>query len=153
MELTLLKNIDMRIGLSDRRRLPCIKIANVVFGRDPSVFESVRKAIEFKRMRIMHSSSDFILMELSNRYLALTSEHFRLLLLEVGDWKKHYLPVDIKGKTVLDVGAGCGETALFYFMNGARKVIAVERDPVKGQMSEVEPSLQSVGHGDRGWFV
>lgn len=27
---------------------------------------------------------------------------------------------------VLDVGAGCGETALFFFLNGARKVICVE---------------------------
>jgi predicted RNA methylase len=30
---------------------------------------------------------------------------------------------------VLDVGAGCGETALFYYYHGAEKVIAVEPQP------------------------
>ena len=30
---------------------------------------------------------------------------------------------------MLDVGAGCGETALFYFCHGAGKVIAVEPNP------------------------
>jgi precorrin-6B methylase 2 len=34
--------------------------------------------------------------------------------------------VSVSGKNVLDVGAGCGETAYFYFSKGARKVICVE---------------------------
>jgi SAM-dependent methyltransferase len=53
--------------------------------------------------------------------------YFELLWREWWAWKKWYLPPwSLIGKTVLDVGAGCGETALFYYRHGAAKVIAVE---------------------------
>lgn len=46
------------------------------------------------------------------------------------DWEAEYLPRSgVKGKTVLDVGAGAGETAAFFFDHGAAKVICVEPDP------------------------
>jgi hypothetical protein len=43
-------------------------------------------------------------------------------------WEENYLPVSVKGKTVLDVGAGCGETSAFYIAHGASKVVAIEPD-------------------------
>lgn len=43
--------------------------------------------------------------------------------------KTNYLPIDVRGLTVLDVGAGEGETALFYLAHGAKKVICVEANP------------------------
>lgn len=46
---------------------------------------------------------------------------------ELKAWHQGYLP--IKGGTVLDVGAGCGETALFYLLHGAKQVLAIESDP------------------------
>lgn len=49
-----------------------------------------------------------------------------LLLNELQDWRQNYLPFDVKGKTVLDVGAGKGESAYFYLANGAKQVIAIE---------------------------
>ncbi len=59
--------------------------------------------------------------------LELTPYYFELLWREWQAWKNWYLPPwSLKGKTILDVGAGCGETALFYYRHGARKVIAVE---------------------------
>ena len=45
---------------------------------------------------------------------------------ELEMWHVAYLPV---GKTVLDLGAGCGETAFFYLNHGADHVICVESDP------------------------
>jgi SAM-dependent methyltransferase len=48
-----------------------------------------------------------------------------------GEWESFYV-IDkqkLRGATVLDVGAGCGETAAFYFEKGAKKVICVESDP------------------------
>jgi len=59
------------------------------------------------------------------RQLSLTEHHRALLEGELGLWHKHYLPV---GRTVLDVGAGCGETALFYLKHGAQRVICIEGD-------------------------
>lgn len=45
---------------------------------------------------------------------------------ETVDWEKHYLPIDLHGKVVLDVGAGEGETAMFFLKHGASKVVCVE---------------------------
>jgi hypothetical protein len=59
--------------------------------------------------------------------LELTPYYFELLWREWQAWKNWYLPPwSLKGKIILDVGAGCGETALFYYHHGAKKVIAVE---------------------------
>jgi protein-L-isoaspartate O-methyltransferase len=46
-------------------------------------------------------------------------------------WNRYYLPTSIPldGKTVLNVGAGEGETAAFFFSRGAKRVICVEPDP------------------------
>ncbi len=45
---------------------------------------------------------------------------------ETHDWEKHYLPIDLRGKVVLDVGAGEGETAMFFLQHGASKVVCIE---------------------------
>ena len=48
---------------------------------------------------------------------------------EIPIWERTYAPVSVKGKDVLDVGAGCGmQRAWFYFEKGARRVICVEPD-------------------------
>jgi predicted RNA methylase len=63
--------------------------------------------------------------------LEVTPYYLELLWREWQAWKDWYLPPwSLRGKTVLDVGAGCGETALFYYYHGANKVIAVEPEPV-----------------------
>jgi hypothetical protein len=67
--------------------------------------------------------------------LELTPYYFELLWREWRSWKNWYLPPwSLKGKTVLDVGAGCGETALFYYAHGAGKVIAIEPDSTLGPL-------------------
>jgi len=59
--------------------------------------------------------------------LELTPYYFELLWREWRSWQNWYLPPwSLTGKTVLDVGAGCGETALFYYLHGASRVIAIE---------------------------
>lgn len=44
------------------------------------------------------------------------------------DYNKLYGMVDYKNKTVLDIGADWGSTAIFFLVRGAEKVIAVEAD-------------------------
>ena len=59
--------------------------------------------------------------------LALSRDYLFMMLTEWGLWRRYYLPkFSLQGKVVLDVGAGCGETAYFYFKHGASKVICVE---------------------------
>ena len=46
------------------------------------------------------------------------------------DYIWSYGSIDWKGKTVLDVGAEVGSSALFFLMNGAKRVLMVENDPM-----------------------
>jgi SAM-dependent methyltransferase len=55
--------------------------------------------------------------------------HYRYTIDEASVWERFYAPIPLKDKTVLDVGAGCGETAAFFFSKGASKVVAVEPNP------------------------
>lgn len=57
--------------------------------------------------------------------LKMTNSHRQTLESELELWHRCYLPI---GKTVVDLGAGCGETALFYLNHGADKVICIESD-------------------------
>lgn len=46
---------------------------------------------------------------------------------ELSMWHLYYLPrKPLVGKTVLDLGAGCGETAKFFLNHGASRVVCVE---------------------------
>ena len=56
-------------------------------------------------------------------HLQLDEWHFQMLKDELELWHDKYLPI---GKTVLDAGAGNGETAQFYLNHGAQKVICIE---------------------------
>jgi hypothetical protein len=80
-----------------------------------------------------HNYIRYLMFYRMRRFPIETSDSGKMLLCkEWDDWERDYLPRNgVKGKTVLDVGAGCGETAWFYFQHGAKKVIAVEPDPKK----------------------
>jgi hypothetical protein len=50
-------------------------------------------------------------------------------------WESWYVPRGgVKGKRVLDVGAGSGETAWFYFAHGASSVVCIEPDSGRFEM-------------------
>ena len=57
------------------------------------------------------------------QHLKLDSWHKAILKNELEHWHRWYLPV--KG-TVLDIGAGNGETAQFYLNHGASHVVCIE---------------------------
>ncbi len=58
--------------------------------------------------------------------LELDPYHAALVRKELEMWHRQYLPC---GKRVLDVGAGCGETAQFYLLHGVEQVVCIEGDP------------------------
>jgi predicted RNA methylase len=72
--------------------------------------------------------------------LDLDDNHRTILEDELELWHRAYLPI---GGTVLDLGAGCGETALFYLNHGAEKVISIESD------SDCYEKLRTNFAGDR----
>ncbi|MHB8567577.1 MAG: class I SAM-dependent methyltransferase [Nitrososphaerales archaeon] len=69
--------------------------------------------------------------EIDGTRLRLLKGYRQMFLSEHDKWKKWYLPQnkqDIRNKIVLDVGAGCGESAYFFLKYGAEKVICIEPD-------------------------
>lgn len=55
-----------------------------------------------------------------------------ILVKEWNEWEREYVPKSgLEGKTVLDVGTGCGETPYFFFAKGAARVICIEPDKEK----------------------
>jgi ribosomal protein L11 methylase PrmA len=59
------------------------------------------------------------------------------IILELPEFEKYYLPpFPLKGKTVLDIGACCGETAWFYLKHGAQKVVCIEADTARVKIME-----------------
>lgn len=61
-----------------------------------------------------------------------SSNRKNMIAIELGDWHKHYLPIK-SGGTVLDVGAGEGETMIFYLLHGAKRIICIEADKKKSR--------------------
>lgn len=75
--------------------------------------------------------------------MELLKEYSDLASRELEIWERFYLPVDPAGLTVLDIGAGCGETAAFYLAHGAEKVISIE--PVPSAFSILKRNVEKNG--------
>src|SRR5256885_9400770 len=56
--------------------------------------------------------------------IVICQEHMQGVTQELENWHRFLIPH--MGKTQLDIGAGCGETALLYLNHGAERVICVE---------------------------
>lgn len=78
--------------------------------------------------------------------LKLTRRKAMVMVNQWPEWERYYLPpFSLKGKTVLDAGAGSGETADFFFTKGARTVVCVE--PELGECAMIEENA-AVNHWD-----
>jgi len=95
----------VQFDLSKRKHLPIIKYA----GTDWPLWAY------FKLRKVMKTG------------LNLDAYGVSIMLAEMKLFEDYYLPpFSLKGKTVLDIGACCGETAWFYLKHGAEKVVCIE---------------------------
>lgn len=80
-----------------------------------------------KWVKIVSQTDEAIVFEAHGQKLKLLELYAIWFIREWEVWEKSYLPeFSLKGCTVLDVGAGCGETSFFYFLHGIDKVVAIE---------------------------
>ena len=94
--------------------------------------------------KLQRNGADSYLISHENDSLILTGARVGAVICEWKQWEKHYLPeFSLDGKTILDVGAGCGETAYLYFQHGAKRVIAIEIDPVQVEVLKRNSDLNS----------
>ncbi len=107
--------IEVKFGFSERKHLPVVKVGTVSY--------PLWKYRYAKRIGKMVAA------------LCLDEWGKAIIYSELDQFEKYYLPpFPLKNKTVLDLGACCGETAYFYLQHGAKKVICVEPDPTRAKL-------------------
>ncbi|MCL4381686.1 FkbM family methyltransferase [Candidatus Marsarchaeota archaeon] len=61
-------------------------------------------------------------------------------------FNEEYRAFNVKGRVVLDIGANIGDTAIYFVLNGAKKVYAVEPYPYQFQLAQENVSLNKLGN-------
>lgn len=106
-----------------------------VFGQKLRTLAMVRLFPEFMKWKVIQTTEYGFIAKHHCDILHLTTLHASITVTDWRIWSKYYLPsFGLKDKVILDVGAGCGETAHFYLMYGARKVIAIEPDRIAAEL-------------------
>jgi hypothetical protein len=117
-----------RFGISKRRHIPALKFLdhsiNPLLG--PS---AVRQFWRWSLQAVQNSSLVQVSTPLDK--LVMSRDRAGMMLYEWRTWTRCYVPrgFDLSGKTVLDVGAGEGETVELYRLSGAKRFLCVEPDP------------------------
>jgi hypothetical protein len=108
-----MRNSKTRLGISARRHAPCLKTDNVRgYSFSPLKWRLVQQ-VEHSGLHL-DNAGVYAFQELSHGW---------------------YLPpFSLEGKTVLDLGACCGETAWYFLKHGALKVISVESELSRVQL-------------------
>jgi SAM-dependent methyltransferase len=111
--------------LSRRKKTPVFYI----FGKTFLPHQLLQLLARARWLKTVHRDAESVIIELYGQQIRLLNSFFVILANEWRTWEKYYLPAfSLSEKTVLDVGAGCGETAFFYLLYGARKIVAIEPD-------------------------
>lgn len=116
---------NIKIALSRRKKAPVL----YTFEKTFLPHQLLHPLATIKWLKIIHRDDESVIIELYGHQKRLLNGIFIIFADEWRIWEKYYLPTfSLRGKTVLDIGAGCGETAFFYVLYGAKKVVAIEPD-------------------------
>ncbi len=116
---------NIKLGLSRRKKVPVFYMFEKTYL--PHQFLSL--LVSIKWLKIVNKDGESVVIDLYGQQIRLLNNFFVIFADEWREWERYYLPTfSLSGKTVLDIGAGCGETAFFYLLYGARKVVAIEPD-------------------------
>jgi FkbM family methyltransferase len=83
------------------------------------------------RPLVLHCASDY---QLTNTITGIKEQFV----------EDQYKDVDVNGRTVLDIGASIGDSALYFAMNGAKKVIALEPYPYTYKVAKANVRLNKL---------
>lgn len=126
---------DFGFKLSRRKHLPLVKAFDGEYRAD----QFLRLLWNTRRWKRVYENDDYLEVKTDKYEIRLIREpnsHYkspsytRSFFNHYWEWKQQYAPpFSLLGKTVLDVGSGCGETPLIWFELGASKVICVDSNP------------------------
>ena len=95
----------------------------------------------------INMSSDKVSLEVNGVSIAFSlycvSAHSLIDTFAEGDYEVPEVLSGLRGRDIIDVGANVGDTALYFLLNGARKVIAVEPLPNVAKCAEENIRLSS----------
>lgn len=93
---------------------------------DIGYYPYLRRILEFNKL-VKKYEDDIIILKDGFK---LNIEFAELMAREYPDWGYYLPPYNLRNKVILDIGAGCGETARYYLLNGALKVICIDNDDI-----------------------
>ncbi len=132
--------------MSPKRHVPALYIGK----RGLFPHEYIRIAWQMRDWKLETKGADSYIIRHENDSLILTEARMTSMICEWKQWEKYYVPeFSLEGKTVLDVGAGCGETAYLYFLHGVKRIIAIEIDPVQVEQLEKNAEINGWNNGSR----
>jgi 2-polyprenyl-3-methyl-5-hydroxy-6-metoxy-1,4-benzoquinol methylase len=115
--------VTVKFGLSRKRHLPVIWVAGITNFRAYRLDVFLKYSgltltrIDDKHVAIGNKGLKFIMLE----------EYANIIITEFINWRRDYkFPSSLTNKTILDIGAGCGETIFYFALQGCRNFIAVE---------------------------
>ncbi|HZY47805.1 MAG TPA: 50S ribosomal protein L11 methyltransferase [Candidatus Bathyarchaeia archaeon] len=100
----------------------------VVYGKEMLLHQYLKKLLVTWNWNVWPYDNQYYRLKVGKYAIKVTPYFFGAIYGEWLDWKRYYLPINLSGATILDVGAGSGETALFYFLQGAKRIVCVEPD-------------------------
>jgi len=110
---------NISLGLSKRKKAPVLYF----LGKSFFPHQLLRFLTLIKQLKVIYKDQESITIELYAQRIRLLHNFFFIFVDEWKTWEKYYLPpFPLYRKTVLDVSAGCGETAFFYILYGAKKL-------------------------------
>ncbi len=128
-----------RIGLGKKSHLPCFKILDFSFGPI-----GILKVIWSTASLSLQDMGDEAMVRTGRYTLRLNRRKAAMMFGEWDLWNKFYLPREgVAGMTVLEVGAGCGETTALLFQKGAKKVVCVE--PAQDEVRYLSENIRTNG--------
>jgi SAM-dependent methyltransferase len=124
------------LKFSSKRHIPIL----VLFGWEFYPWQ-VMNLFQMMRGRVV--DADVIRTKFFGYDISLERHYYHYTIKESSMWEELYAPISVKDRRVLDVGAGCGETAAFYFSRGAKRVVAIEPNPQAFRLLEVNARANS----------
>jgi hypothetical protein len=115
--------VSVKFGLSNKKHLPVIWVAGM------TNFHPFRLDLflRYRGFTLTKIDDQHFVIGKNGLEFVLTPHYASIVITELINWKRDYkFPSSLKNKTILDIGAGCGESIFYFALKGCRNFIAIE---------------------------
>ena len=115
--------VNVKFGLSRKKHLPVIWVAGI------TNFNIYRLDVflKYQGLSLTKIDDEHFVIEKNGIQFILLQEYANILMHEYTKYPRDYkFPSSLKNKSILDIGAGCGETIFYFALKGCKNFVAVE---------------------------